>query len=80
MSTIIYKKVSDLLEAQSLNLTDYIPIVSDGTNYKITVETLVNAIGGGGGGGTTFVSDEIIYNGNILSLATLTFITEQIGE
>lgn len=79
MSTITYKKVSDLLEAQSLNLTDYIPIVSDGANYKITVETLANAIGGGGSG-IEFVSGKITYDADIKTMATLTFITGQIGE
>lgn len=78
MSTITYKKVSDLLEAQSLNLTDYIPIVSDGTNYKITVETLVNAIGSGGSG-VMPITSELNYNSNLISI-TISPINGQIGE
>lgn len=75
----VYKKVSDMLTITSFRDTDCIPIVSNGGNYKVSIATLAEVLGSSGGG-ISRISGEKHFTGTTKTMATLTFITEAIGE
>lgn len=73
----LYKKVSGMVSVSGLRSTDCIPIVSGGNNYKVSIATLLEVLGGGGG--VTPKMSEIIYGDNLINIS-VSPITGQIGE